>query len=210
MRIIWHGHSCFEVKDEVSLVIDPHDGKSIGIRPPKAVADIVIVTHDHFDHNAVRVVQGPKTKVVTDPGRATRLGVRILGIPAFHDHVEGARRGAITIFKFVIDGITFCHLGDIGEMLGPERIRDLGKVDILFIPAGGRFTLEPEEAWELTRAISPKVVVPMHFRLGGISLPLKPVSAFTDLADIVVKVGNEIDIIDEELPDELETWVFGL
>ncbi|MCI0496681.1 MAG: MBL fold metallo-hydrolase [Thermoplasmata archaeon] len=210
MRIIWHGHSCFEVRDEISIVIDPHDGRSIGIRPPKATADLVLVTHDHFDHNAVRMVTGPGTKVVSEPGRVKRHGVRIVGIPAFHDGAAGERRGGITIFRFTVGDIDFCHLGDVGEPLDPPRLREIGAVDVLFVPAGGRFTLEPDEAWELATRIGPRVIVPMHFGVGGISLPLQPVSSFIRNADRVIDVGSEIDIVKEELPEEREVWVFSL
>ena len=209
-RIIWHGHSCFEVRDEVSIVVDPHDGRSIGIRPPKASADLVLVTHDHFDHNAIRVVAGPGTKVVSEPGRVKRQGVRVVGIPAFHDAVGGERRGKMVIYRFTVDDITFCHLGDIGEQLDPQKLREIGEVDVLFVPAGGRFTLEPAEAWDLATRIGPRVIVPMHFHVGGVSLPLQPVSVFLRKADRVVDVGSEVDIVKEELPGEREVWVFSL
>jgi len=210
MRIIWFGHSCFEIRDDVSVVIDPHDGRSIGIHPPKAIADLVLVTHDHFDHNAVRMVNGPRTKVVSEPGRVTRHGVKVVGIPASHDDAGGEKRGPLTVFRFTLGDITFCHLGDIGEMLDARRIREIGPVDILFVPAGGRFTLEPEEAWRLATRISPRVIVPMHFRVGGISLPLQPVTTFLRHAEHVVDVGNEVDIVCEELPENVEVWVFSL
>ena len=61
MIVTWHGHSCFEVKDRIVVVIDPHDGKSIGIKPPVVKADIVLVSHDHFDHNCTRIVKGDFT-----------------------------------------------------------------------------------------------------------------------------------------------------
>ena len=83
MRIIWHGHSCFEIKDAVTVVTDPHDGKSIGIKTPLVKADIVLVTHDHFDHNCVRIVKGDPS-VVRDPGERFLRGVRIFGLPTFH------------------------------------------------------------------------------------------------------------------------------
>ena len=99
MRIIWHGHSCFEIKDTVTVVTDPHDGKSIGIKTPLVKADIVLVTHDHFDHNCVRIVRGDPS-VIRDPGERSLRGVQINGVSTFHDLESGARRGRNIVYHF--------------------------------------------------------------------------------------------------------------
>jgi len=126
MRITWHGHSCFEIKNAISLVIDPHDGKSIGIKPPVVRGDIVLVTHEHFDHNCVRIVKGDPA-VVREPGEHMVKGLRITGLPTFHDHESGSRRGRNIIYSFVFDGIRICHCGDLGHMLSREQIRAIGQ-----------------------------------------------------------------------------------
>lgn len=210
MRIRWHGHACFEVSDELTIVIDPHDGRSLGIKPPSVRADIVLVTHEHFDHNAVKSVLKPTTRIVKGPGRHQRHEIVFVGIPSCHDDVKGASRGENTIFRFTYGGITFCHLGDLGEELDDVRLRRIGRVDILFIPTGGRFTIDAEGAWSLAERINPRVVVPMHYRIGGLNLPLDPLDVFLRHAENVVRVGNEIDIMGDELPIELETWIFSM
>lgn len=90
IKIRWHGHACFEVSDGITVVTDPHDGSSIGIKPPNIKADIVLVTHDHYDHNKVKVVEKEGTIVVRG-GNEEIEGVKIESFKAYHDK-EGAPR----------------------------------------------------------------------------------------------------------------------
>ena len=214
MLIRWHGHSCFEIgkENETTIVTDPHDGKSIGIKPPAVVGDIVLMSHDHFDHNSDRIVQGLEKKLVTKAGNHMIKGISITGISSYHDEEEGKKRGENIIFKFEVDGVKFCHLGDLGELLDEEQLSKIGDVDVLFVPVGGTFTLDAKGAWKVIKAIKPRVIVPMHFRVGGLSLSIAPVDGFLERAkqDLIVKVGNEIELIKEDLPDDQEIWVFSL
>lgn len=213
MKLRWHGHDCFEITDGITIVTDPHDGKAIGIRPPQVRADLVLVSHDHFDHNCVRIVKGANTEVVTTSGKTHRMGVEIVGIPSFHDDEGGAKRGQNIIFKFAHNGITFCHLGDLGHVLDDDAVGRVGNVDILFLPVGGVFTIDADKAWEVLDRLRPRIAVPMHYRVGGLSLHINPVKPFLDKAgeNRVVWVGNEVDSLSaEELPDEQEIWVFSL
>ncbi|MDW5563699.1 MAG: MBL fold metallo-hydrolase [Methanomassiliicoccus sp.] len=210
MRIIWHGHSCFEVRDTVTVVTDPHDGKSIGIKTPLVRADIVLVTHDHFDHNCVRIVRGDPA-VVRDPGERMLKGVKINGIPTFHDPEGGNRRGRNIVYRFDMDGIRFCHCGDLGHDLSEEQVRAIGPIDVLFIPVGGVFTIDGEQARKLVAKLRPRVAVPMHFRWGGLSISVHTIEPFLDgiSEDSVVRVGNEVDFSREDLPPATEFWVFS-
>lgn len=212
MKVRWHGHACFEISDSKTIVTDPHDGKSIGIAPPVVKADIVLVTHDHFDHNCVRVVRGEDIKVVKTLGSKKIGDVQITGIPSYHDEVKGAKRGKNIIFKFVLDNITFCHLGDLGHVLDDETLKKIGNVDVLFIPVGGVFTIDGKKAYSVVQKISPKIAVPMHYRVGGLSLSIHGPEAFLKKAkDIKInRVGNEMDFESEDLPDETEIWFFSL
>src|SRR4030067_2973605 len=107
VRIRWHGHACFEIEGSVPVVTDPHDGKSLGIPPPKAKADLVLVSHDHFDHNCARLVQKPDAKVLSSPVMTVERGVRVEGITAAHDTSGGTKRGQVTMFRFELDGFSF-------------------------------------------------------------------------------------------------------
>ena len=131
---------------------------------------------------------------------------------SFHDEEKGAKRGENIMFKFEMEGLKLCHLGDLGELLDEKQVSQIGEVDILFIPVGGTFTLDAEGAWKTIKEINPRVIVPMHFRVGGLSLSIAPVDGFLDIADpeLVVKVGNEIELTKDDLPEKQEVWVFSL
>jgi L-ascorbate metabolism protein UlaG (beta-lactamase superfamily) len=203
-------HSCFEVSDSATVVIDPHDGRSIGMKPPSMRADIVLISHDHFDHNAVRVVKG-EFVVLRDVTPKRIKGVDVRGINAFHDEVHGEKRGRISIFQFTIGGVRFCHLSDLGHMLTEHQIKELGPIDVLFLPVGGVFTINGSQARELVKAIDPKVAIPMHFRVGGLSMSIQNADEFLHGLpdDDVIRVGNEISFEIEDLPASTEYWVFS-
>jgi L-ascorbate metabolism protein UlaG (beta-lactamase superfamily) len=213
MRIRWHGHACFEISDGKTAVTDPHDGKSIGIPPPRVKADIVFVSHNHFDHNSVRSVKGANTRVFDKPGRFVDEGMEIVGVPSFHDDVGGQKRGPIIMFKFTMDRVRICHLGDLGCTLGEKELGELGEVDVLFVPVGDIFTIDAVRAWQVIRSVNPLVAVPMHYRTGGLSLSIKTLDPFLaeagDQAEIV-NVGNEMEFDRSDLPEELTVWVFSL
>ena len=213
MRIVWHGHSCFEIDNGgMVLVTDPHDGKSIGIRRPMIRADIVLVSHDHFDHNAVRVVADNDTRVITGPeDDCPEINLRV--IKAYHDEVRGVKRGETNIYLFDIDGISFCHPGDIGHVLTDEQLSQFDRdIDILFVPVGGKFTVDAVDAYKIVEQIKPKIVIPMHFKIPGLSLPIAPVDGFLEFFENINRVGNEIDFQPEELDEieDTEMWLFSL
>jgi len=154
LQIRWHGHSCWEITNDVTLVTDPHDGKSIGIPAPSVAGDIILVSHDHYDHNSVKSVEKDNSKVVLDERKRTINDIEIKGIESFHDEDQGSKRGKNIIYKFVVDGISFCHLGDLGHDLDDEAVQRIGQVDILFIPIGGTFTVDDKQAWDLIKKIN--------------------------------------------------------
>jgi L-ascorbate metabolism protein UlaG (beta-lactamase superfamily) len=213
MKIRWHGHSCFEISDGQTVVTDPHDGKSIGIPPPRARADIVLVSHNHFDHNSVRSVKVASSRVYDKPGEFADGKIEILGIPSYHDEQQGQKRGPVTIFRFRMDDIKMCHLGDLGCIPGEDVLDQLGEVDVLFVPVGDIFTIDGPRAWRVIEAVDPLVVVPMHYRVGGLSLSIKTIDPF--LAEArgraeIVNVGNEMEFDRTDLPEKLTIWVFSL
>ncbi|OGS42437.1 MAG: hypothetical protein A3K67_01985 [Euryarchaeota archaeon RBG_16_62_10] len=212
MRVRWHGHACFEIEGSVRVVTDPHDGKSLGIAPPRVQADLVLVSHDHFDHNCASLVSGTETAVLARPVMTVERGVRVEGFTADHDAEKGRRRGHIIVFKFELDGTTFCHLGDLGHMPDEQLIEKIASVDFLFVPCGDVFTIGPELAKRVVESVAPKVAVPMHYRVPGLGLSIQPVQNFLKQFDDrhVVKVGNEVDFSADDLPDSgTEVWVFS-
>lgn len=211
LQIRWHGHSCFEITNDVTIITDPHDGKSIGIPSPHVQADIILVSHDHYDHNKVKTVEKDTSKIITDKRRKTISNINIVGIESFHDHCCGDKRGSNIIFKFTADDINFCHLGDLGHELDEKTLKSLGEVDVLFVPIGGTYTIDADQAWKIIQLIKPKITIPMHYKIEGLSLPIAGIEEFLENTPYkVLKVGNEIDIEKEEFSQEPEIWVFTL
>lgn len=211
MRIVMHGHSCFEFSASGTIiVIDPHDGKSIGIKPPSVYANYVLMTHSHYDHSAARVVQGKHKDYMAVNGEFELGDVRVEGIPTYHDHNKGEDRGPNTMYTFTMDGISICHCGDLGCMPPDDVIERLHGVDLMFVPVGEVFTMPLDEVKQLIMRVNPNIVVPMHYRIGGLSLPLSPLDEFLDMIpdEAVVYMGSEIELTRDDLPDVKECWVF--
>jgi len=180
VKIRWFGHACFllESKNGTKVVTDPFDG-SIGYKIPKVFADIVTVSHDHYDHNYTEGVQG-EPKIIDDAAIHILENMTITGIPAFHDDEKGAKRGPIIIYIFEIDGIRICHLSDLGHLLSKSQIEEIGKIDVLLVPVGGTFTLNSEGAVAVIGQLSPKIIIPMHFKTPAVNLPIDPVDEFLE------------------------------
>jgi L-ascorbate metabolism protein UlaG (beta-lactamase superfamily) len=178
VKIKWYGHACFLMTSSAGtrVLTDPFD-ETVGYPVPSVEADYVTVSHDHFDHNAVRIVKG-QPKVAKGPG-THRLGdIEAKGVGTFHDDVRGAKRGLNTVFVFDIDGIRVCHLGDLGHVPGPEQVSEIGGVDVLLVPVGGTYTIDAGGAASVTGLLAPRIVIPMHFKTPALSFPLDPVDSF--------------------------------
>ncbi|HHY03633.1 MAG TPA: MBL fold metallo-hydrolase [Thermoanaerobacterales bacterium] len=210
MKIRWFGHACFlfESKDGTKIVTDPFDG-SVGYKVPKIEADILTVSHDHYDHNYVEGVQGDP-QIIRSEGEFEVCGIKIKGVSAFHDEVKGEKRGSIIIYVFEIDGLKICHLSDLGHLLSKAQIEEIGKVDVLLTPVGGTFTIDAEGAVAVVEQLSPKLVIPMHYKTPAVSMPIDPVDDFTE------KIGQgrqldstSIDITKEDLGDEMQVVILN-
>jgi len=170
MQIIWRGQSCFQIivarnkGEQTSIVIDPFS-ETIGLRVPKLEADIVLVTHDHPDHNNVKAVSGSPF-LISGPGEYEIRGVFIQGISSWHDEKEGKERGENTIYAIEAEDLKLCHLGDLGQKeLTDEQLERIGDIDILMIPVGGVYTISAKEALKIMSQIEPKITIPMHYQI---------------------------------------------
>jgi len=216
--IRWHGHACFELIDHdgFTIAIDPHDGYSLGIKPPSFKADAVLITHEHFDHNAYNIVAKPAAEKYSMREGEFLVGGRhkARGIKLYHDKVKGKRRGEVVVYKVEVDGVRVLHLGDLGHVFDEGTALELKPVDVLFVPVGGTFTIDPREAFEVVKIVEPKVTVPMHYWVKGMNLPLQPVDIFVDIVrdvyEVVSMQTNELVVTPEDLQPIVKTKVYLL
>jgi L-ascorbate metabolism protein UlaG (beta-lactamase superfamily) len=200
MRIRWYGQSAFRLEEGGTTVfVDPFGDMSAaaarglhfdypaieGVR-----ADLLLVTHEHGDHNGVEAIEGEPRTIRSTAGTFDD----VVAIASEHDDAAGTRRGPNTIFRFELGGAAICHFGDFGQAaLRPEQRAAIGDVDILFVPVGGGPTIGGERSAQLVRELAPRLVVPMHYRTERLNF-LDPPDAFLDaLGWDVTRVGTEFD-----------------
>ena len=163
MKIRYLGHSCFMLTESTgtTIVTDPYG--AIGYKMPSVKADAVTVSHGHYDHNNVGAVKGSPV-IFDEEGTYEIGGVDVTAIKSYHDDENGERRGDNLIFKFRMDGLEICHLGDLGEECSSALIEMLLPVHVLLIPVGGNYTIDAEQAKEYVDRIMPAIVIPMHYK----------------------------------------------
>ncbi|MFX0548350.1 MBL fold metallo-hydrolase [Hathewaya histolytica] len=178
MKIKWLGHSSFLIisKNNKKILIDPFDD-TIGYEVYKEKADIVLISHHHFDHNCLQYVRGDYV-VIDSHGEFLIDDIKIKGFKSYHDKFNGSKRGENTIFKVEVDGITLCHLGDLGHLLTLKEIQTLGNINILLIPVGGNYTIDNKEAYSLCRSIKSNLVIPMHYKTPRLNFELSGIEDF--------------------------------
>lgn len=196
----WWGHACFEILySGVSITIDPHDGASIGLRRPGARSDYVVMSHEHFDHNAYGVVLKEGGRYLSMAVGDNTLGpFRVRGIQTFHDKERGRRRGRNVAYVIETpDGLRIFHAGDLGHVLEKDHLREAGEVHIALLPVGGTFTIDHEEALQVFSSLKAKAMIPMHYWVKGVNLPLNTIDKLAERAKKEYKIywvdDNEIE-----------------
>lgn len=194
MRIKWLGHAAFLITadDGTRIITDPF-GSYAGLSyvPISETAEIVLISHQHGDHTGGTVNGGPR--IIDRPGTTTVGGTEFKGIASHHDQSGGSDRGENIIFRFTLDGISVCHLGDLGHVLSEEQVAEIGEVDILMIPVGGFYTIDASEADRVCEQLEPKVIIPMHVSNEKCSFPISGVEAF-----LTGKTNVEQDFVSEK------------
>lgn len=162
MRIRYFGHSCFQIcADGVTLLTDPYT--NVGYELPEGLeTDVLTMSHGHFDHHYAEAVRA-KTRL-EKAGKYLVNGMIIEGTDSAHDAECGRLRGRNVIFRWTMGGVTFCHLGDLGEPYSEEIAEKIGKPDVLFLPVGGTYTLDAAQAKVYADKIGAKITIPMHYR----------------------------------------------
>jgi L-ascorbate metabolism protein UlaG (beta-lactamase superfamily) len=216
MDITYFGHSSFKLTGKSGTVITDPFGAYVGITTPKSSADIVTVSHDHPDHNAVAQITGTarraKPFIIDKLGEYEVGGISVFGVETHHDAHQGAERGKNIIYTILIDGIRICHLGDLGHELTAEQLEAIGEVDVVLCPVGGTFTIDPVLAVKTINVLEPAIAIPMHYKMAGYDE-----AVFGDLKtlnDFLQEYGSspapvaKLSLDKTKLPEETELVVF--
>jgi len=209
MEITWLGHSCFLLKGkEKTIITDPcHPDLGYSLNEPDA--DIVTVSHSHRGHCYVEGIAG-EPRQIRSPGEYEIGGTFIAGIACSHDDKKGEIRGKNTIYVIEMDGITLCHLGDLGHHLDSRLIEEIGDVGVLFLPVGEVSTVAVDTATEIIRQLEPPIVIPMHYKTEAFTGNLSPVSKFLDTMRIKdLEAKPKLSITASLLPSGTQTVVLN-
>ncbi len=209
VRFWGQGLVTIETYWNLSVAIDPY-ALRIGYDDPGIEADLVLVTHEHHDHNNVDLIRGARHVVhaLDDTGAVRNVDivldrrpnhqdvqlasagsrvrrsphvVRVRSLPAFHDAVAGRDRGEVGMVLVEVDGVRILHCGDLGQpLLTPSQVEVIGNVDVLLVPVGGVYTIDGPAAARITEQVRPRIVVPIHYRTPTLTLPLEPIDGFLD------------------------------
>ena len=212
MRIDYLGHACFLVTGTAGtrIAFDPYEpgcfGGALRYAAPDVAADLVLLSHGHADHGAAGQISG-SPRVVDSGASGEFKDAAWRGLATFHDDSGGAARGVNTVLTVTLEKVTFCHLGDLGHPLSPAEVEQIGKVDVLFAPVGGHFTIDAAAAIETGRLISPRVFVPMHFKTDKVDFPIAPLDDFLKLCPWpVVEKGPAAEFTAADLPGSIQIW----
>ena len=180
MLITYHGHSEFLIETGAGLRIltDPFD-PAIPFPFHQTSADIVTVSHAHHDHQHLEKVEG-RPQVIRESGEHhPHKSIKVTGLPSWHDTSKGGKRGPNTIYLFQCDGLRMAHLGDLGDIPEEKVLQQLEFLDLVFVPVGGTYTIDGRQASALISRIKPRIIVPMHYKLGSQGLQaLAPLEDF--------------------------------
>jgi L-ascorbate metabolism protein UlaG (beta-lactamase superfamily) len=193
MIVRWHGQSAYTLTGaEHTVAVDP-----FGPFPPETAArirfdyppiaphsaDLLLVTHEHRDHNGIEAIAGDPHVVRSTAGRFETPVGEVVAIASEHDDAAGTARGPNTIFVFSLDALRIAHFGDFGQArLRPEQRAAIGEVDLVFIPIGGGPTIDAAGAAAIVRDLAPAYAIPMHYRTPAIGF-LEPPDAFIAMFD---------------------------
>jgi L-ascorbate metabolism protein UlaG (beta-lactamase superfamily) len=175
LDVTWLGQSCFRLRGRGAAVVTDPFPPSLGPRL-RLEGNVVTVSHPHENHSHVQSVKD--AYVIEGPGEYEVSGVTVVGLPTFHDSLQGAEHGRNTVYVIELDDVRVCHLGDLGHTLDDRALETIGNVDVLLVPVGGGRTLDGAKAAEVCRQVEPRYVVPMHFGHPALHTDLAPVERF--------------------------------
>jgi len=203
MEITWYGRACFRLRGRDATAITDPCPPSTGFVAGKHDVELLTISHDHPDHSYTRSITSKMT--LTRPGEYEVRDLLVTGVRSYHDGAGGIERGQNTIFNVEVDGVHICHLGDLGHLLTEEQLTEIGHVDVLLVPVGGRYTITPTEAAEVVTQVGAKLVIPMHFATDGASTDLSgPEDFLREMAVSEPTRQPKAVVTHSSLPDETQ------
>lgn len=204
MRIEYFGHSCFRITnaDGTRWLTDPYTGVGYAL-PSGLQADVVTVSHGHFDHNNIAAVSGTY-KLLSRPESVAFGGFFMQGAHSWHDEAQGRLRGENILFSAKADGLSVCHFGDLGEAATNKYDDMLSAADIWLLPVGGKYTIDGEAAWQYVKRLAPKCVIPMHYLPSDGTLDIAPIDVFLRAASGISPIfarDGEIELTSADLAE---------
>jgi L-ascorbate metabolism protein UlaG (beta-lactamase superfamily) len=214
MEITWLGHSCFRLRDRAATVVTDPYGKEMGLVLPRVRADVVTVSHDAQDHSYVRGVKGG-FKVIDGPGEYEVSSVFITGLELQGERKKGKpARDSVrnTIFLFEFEDLAVCHLGDLDHVPSQAQVEEaLEAVDVLLVPVGGGESLNAAQAAEVVSLLEPRIVIPMHYKVKGITLKLDAVDKFLkEMGLDAVSPQDMLKVSRSGLPEETQVILLDI
>ena len=213
----WYGHSFFLLTSPqgVRVVLDPN--ADIGYPMPERPPDVVTVSHEHSDHNRADrlggspvVLRGLKAGGAGwNPISYQKKDVRITALPAYHDDRRGRKFGLNSIFIVETGGLRLAHLSDIGQTLSEATVKAMGRIDILMVPVGGRFSIDDLGAREIMARLKPRVTIPIHYKTPvTANWPIEDETSFLEGLKNVRRLKKlTASLTPETLPPQPEVWV---
>lgn len=216
MKITFLAHASFliETENKVRIITDPYQAgcfnNALGYKPINEPADIVLVSHDHADHNCLTDVLG-KPQVIRTEASHVIHNIKITGINTYHDTQKGGARGKNIVFIIEADNLRIAHLGDLGHKLSESDCDKIKPVNILLSPVGGFFTIDSKVATAMVDCLKPNITIPMHYKTSVLDFPIAKVEEFIQDKKNVQQIGNsQIQISKDTLPKTSEIWVLKM
>jgi len=213
MQIQWQGHACFRIRgSSVCVVTDPYTPEVAGLSPLREPADLVIMSSDDdpFHSDAADVPGNPlildALEIARNGGSRQACGLQFDAIETQESLVHKKEPGENAMYAFTVDGVRVGHMGDVGNPLTPEQIEFLRGVDVLLALTGGPVTIELDDLDTALRAVQPKIVIPMHYKIPNLKLNILGLEAFTGrypAERVEVRSTSEIDLTSETLPSAM-------
>ena len=202
MEIHWLGHSCFRLRGrDATIITDPY-GRALGLNPGRQSADVVTISHESPNHDAAGGVSG-HPRVIRGPGEYEVRGAMIVGIATPGERLRDGAFGRNTAYSITLDDVQVCHLGDLARTLNATQIEALKDPDVLLVPVGGGCTIGSAEVAEVVSQLEPKIVVPMHYGMSGISVGLEPIERFCrEMAVEDVRYQPRLSLTRSSVPSE--------